>query len=147
MKHKSLIPFSYILFDIFIFSGLFHFGITQIFLNDSSRITLIIIMIYFLTNFLLLISVFIPKEEYLTRFIQWIPHNLVNLGLLGTVIGFYYVFADLFSQLDLEDSDKVKEILAQLTDGFSISIISTITGISAFLLTTLKLVWFRLKDE
>lgn len=123
--------------DTFLAALLYHFHIMDIVMLDTSHITWAILFVYSLTNLLFLYR----TNKYVGRVIEWVSVTLVSLGLFGTGVGFFYSFHELFPDMNLTNLDVVKEIAAQLTNGVSIALISTIAGIATSVLYEFKRIW------
>lgn len=149
MRHsnKGLLVWTYICADAFLMFILYYLGIYLFLLKDTSFISFAIVGLYLVTNLLMVETLINKTEEFTSRLISWIPSALMGLGLLGTVVGFFHVFNDLFTNIDFSNIQNIKDIIGQLTTGFSIALISTISGLSTSLILTLKLVWFKLSNE
>lgn len=107
-------------------------------LLDTSFITLGIIFLYLSGNFILFTLEGFPDNKYLQRINNWIPATLVSLGLLGTVVGFFTVFNQLFAAVNFADPATMQTVLTQVSNGFSIAIISTIAGIITSIMVSIK---------
>lgn len=67
----------------------------------------------------------------------WFAGTTIKLGLLGTVVGFIVMIG----QLDLQGTDtaQIQALLAQMTKGMGIALVTTLVGISANLLLGIQL--------
>lgn len=140
---KSLLIYAFILIDAFVLIGLKMLGGAAILALDTSFITHAILTLYFLANFLMLFIWYFNDTVYGRKLLGWVPSALVSLGLLGTVIGMFTGFNDLFANLNFSDFENTKEILGQMVNGFSVALLTTIAGIGTSLMLTLKFVWFN----
>ncbi len=143
---KTLLVYCFILFDVFLILGMYFLGMDAIIAKDTSYISHIITGLYLFANVLMLYILYNPATEYIRRLLNWIPSAMVSLGLLGTILGMFVVFNDLFVDLNFDDFENVKSILGQMVNGFSVAALTTIAGIGASLLTTFKFVWFKNKE-
>lgn len=78
--------------------------------------------------------------------IRHIANTLVILGLLGTVVGFIVMIG----QLDLQGTDtaQIQALLAQMTKGMGIALVTTLVGLCANLLLGIQLLLLdRLADR
>lgn len=146
MNNNFILLSIFVLVDMFIMGGLHFFGVAPYLLLDSTRISFIILALYLLTNGMMVFLVFHPDSKYVRKLLNWAPSALVSLGLLGTVTGMFLIFNDLMTNIDLGNMESsIEHLLKQLSKGFSVSTITTITGISANILLNLKFVWFDKK--
>lgn len=146
MNNNFILLSIFVLVDMFIMGGLHFFGVAPYLLLDSTRISFIILALYLLTNGMMVYLVFHPDSKYVRKLLVWTPSALVSLGLLGTVTGMFLIFNDLMTNIDLGNMESsIEHLLKQLSKGFSVSTITTITGISANILLNLKFVWFDKK--
>lgn len=128
----------FVIFDVFLLAIAATISLFQYVMQDTSYITMIIFGIYFLSNILF----YIPRTDFFERMMEWIPTALTGLGLLGTTMGFFVLFNGLFSDAsNFQDIEGVKSILVQFTEGISIALLSTISGIGTSLMFNFKRVW------
>lgn len=142
--NQGLLIFIYFVLDLFLLFGLSHFGYLEMVERDQSNISLLILALYVIGgNFLMAYLIFLPESVFAKKLlVRWLPDSLVGLGLLGTVIGMFLVFNNLFDNLDFSDIENTKEIVSQMANGFSVAVLTTITGMATNLLLNLKFVWF-----
>lgn len=146
MNNNFILLSIFVLVDLFIMGGLYSFGVTSYLLLDTTRISFVILSLYLLTNAMMVFLTMYPDSKYVRKLLNWTPSSLVSLGLLGTVTGMFLIFNDLMTNIDFGNVEgSMEHLLTQLSEGFSVSTITTITGISANLLLNLKFVWFDKK--
>lgn len=146
MLNQYLLIFLYVLADIFIMFGLKILGGFDILLLDSTRISLMIIGLYFASNFLILFNNMKPENRYVKRSLEWTGGSFMLIGLLGTVIGMFLIFYNLLSNVDMSNiADSAPEILLHMSSGFSVATLTTITGIICTLLFTFKFIFYSKK--
>lgn len=76
----------------------------------------------------------------------WFASTTIKLGLLGTVVGFIVMIG----QLDLQGTDtaQIQALLAQMTKGMGIALVTTLVGLCANLLLGIQLLLLdRLADR
>lgn len=143
MDKERLLTWTFLLVDLLIvFSfytmGGFNFIMTQ----DVTYITLIIISSYVLLNvmfFSLMRSHDMYKINHIKNIIQTVGNSFMTLGLAGTVIGFMLLLFGLFNDLDFTNTENIKMIISQMTQGMSVSLVTTLAGIVTATLTHIKI--------
>lgn len=140
--HKLLVISFFTALDMFLLAGLISTNFVTYLNLDTSFISHSIIALYLFTNVLFFWDYYKFHSVTTNNILGWIRNSLVELGLFGTVVGFFIVFHKLFgTDANLADPETMRKVLAQLSNGFSIAIVSTITGVFTTLLLKLKLIF------
>lgn len=108
--------------------GFFH----ELMAKDATYLSFVIIGIYLLS------SLYIGYTSYrkdngksTARGIQlgyYVFDLLPILGLIGTVIGFIFMFGDSFVAIDIDDTQTVKDALIAMAVGISTALYTTLVG-------------------
>lgn len=138
--------------DLFLLAILHYFNFyTNILVLDTTFITHTIILVYLISNYFIFQkskTTDSRKHEYISNILWWLTPALLSAGMLGTVIGFFVLTFDLFPEtVDLNDDAAITTILAKLTNGLSIALITTITGLVTSNLLSLKLTLLHFIDQ
>lgn len=132
----------FMLCDVLLLTTAFYIGGIQFLLdNDTTYISMLIISIYFMTNFLLIAlakAYDMYQISYYQNCIRYVINTCLSLGLLGTVLGFTFLLYNLFDNIDLSDIENTKNIISQMTHSMGISLLTTITGIVSSITIYLK---------
>lgn len=95
--------------------------------NDVTKLTFVIILLYLITTALL--GWRIKTRNYTeSRFGMYMYELLPILGLIGTVIGFIYMFSQGLLDLDVTQPDTVRDGLKTLAVGISTALYTTLAG-------------------
>lgn len=100
--------------------------------KDITKLSFVIIAIYMVA------SIYIGKLSYDKDrnrstergvYIGYYVYDLLPiLGLIGTVIGFIFMFGDSFVTIDIEDTQTVKDALVAMAVGISTALYTTLIG-------------------
>ncbi len=66
--------------------------------------------------------------------------SMVGLGLIGTLVGFYWVLSSAFGALDPSNIDAIKTAMGDVGTGISTALLTSLIGISSSMITKLQLV-------
>ena len=148
--NKLMLTWSFLWMDVGIFAAIVLSGAISYFVLNTFYLALIILGIYFTTNFLLLyVARMRPDSMYgqnshkkhILNGLWWTVQLLPVLGLFGTVLGFFVMFNNLFGTgFDIGNLDMAQRAMAQLSNGYSIALMSTIAGLLTSALLSFKLV-------
>jgi hypothetical protein len=143
MVKERLLTWTFLLVDLLIVFSLYTMGgFNFIMTQDVTYITPIIISSYVLLNimfFLLMRSHDMYQIQHIKSIVQTLGNSFMTLGLAGTVIGFMLLLFGLFNDLDFSNTENIKLIISQMTQGMSVSLITTLTGIVTATLTHIKI--------
>lgn len=141
-KNEKYIAWSFLLVDILMIIGLYRIGVVEFLrINDMTYISLILMVMYVVTNMFILAVASTHYPYYISYYEKWIQYMInvfLTFGLVGTVIGFMTLFYNLFGELDFTNTDEVKRIISQMTNGIGIALLTTLVGLIASMLTYLK---------
>jgi len=100
--------------------------------SDITRLSFVIVGLFVIT------SMYMGKAAYNKQHDQdyqtglWVGNYVYELlpilGLIGTVIGFIYMFGGSFSTMDPSDQDSVKDALIAMAAGISTALYTTLLG-------------------
>lgn len=107
---------------------------------DSTFISLGIVFTFVVAHFYVLKAITNYNEHFEDR-LWYIAESLINVGMIGTVVGFTMVFGDAFVELDIEDVDSVSALLTTLGSGVGTALITTLTGLVCSLVLKGELVF------
>lgn len=142
MDKERLLTWTFVLIDLLIMFTLYMVGgFYFIMSNDNTMISIMIMTSYLITNilfFVLMLSYDMYRIQYIKNLIRTLGNVFMTMGLAGTVIGFMLLLFGLFDDLDFTNVQNVKAIISQMTQGMSVSLITTLVGIVAATLTHLK---------
>lgn len=142
MDKERLLTWTFVLIDLLIMFTLYMVGgFYFIMSNDNTMISIMIMISYLITNilfFVLMISYDMYRIQYIKNLIRTLGNVFMTMGLAGTVIGFMLLLFGLFDDLDFTNVQNVKAIISQMTQGMSVSLITTLVGIVAATFTHLK---------
>lgn len=138
--------------DVFFLWVLYHLDFyTTILILDTTFISHSILAIYFVSNILIFHKAWTKSfriHEYISNVLWWTSTSLLAAGMFGTVLGFFVLSFGLFpGDIDLTNNDTIKQILAQLTDGLSVALITTMVGFVTSHLLSLKLTLLQFIDD
>lgn len=150
---KKLLLVIFVMADIVSLLAMYNFNLWHYVSMDTSHITKLIIMLYLTSNALMAFIVFrypkgIPHDiddldgNYAGKALGWIQENMTGLGLLGTILGLFVIFYQLFQNLDVTNATAMKEIMSQISTGVAIAALTTIAGIVCTMMLNFKLIWF-----
>jgi hypothetical protein len=78
----------------------------------------------------------------------WFTSNvLVDLGMLGTVIGFLITFTGVFADIDITQTETANKILSHIGTGMSTALLTTLAGMSTAIVLKLQLLVLGEFDE
>jgi len=142
--HGKMYAWIFVWIDIFIIAVAYHFGaLNFLYQNDQSFISIFIIGLYMLANIFVFacgIISDIEKYEYVKNMSWYVAGLFSSLGMLGTVIGFVFILFGLFTNLDFQNIETTKQIIAQMTNGMGVAMLTTLVGLITNILFSLKLV-------
>ena len=71
------------------------------------------------------------KKKYHRYYeMEWFfSDSVISLGMVGTIIGFIYMLFSVFSSIDISDSAKMTEVLAEMSIGMSTALLTTLVGL------------------
>lgn len=135
----------------FFFAGITG-GLTFVWEADHSKLSVLTIGLFWLmTVFVGYLTKKITTdgdtsyEKYLPA--CWYASDvMIALGMLGTLIGFILMFQGNIAGLDPSNTDSVKQVIAAMSNGFSVGVITTVCGLIASVLLRLQLTNLELKD-
>jgi hypothetical protein len=136
-----------VLFTVgFVFSEYKFNSISYLIENDISYLSLVIITIFVITNIQIGIKCYNLQfnnqylyEEDLNP--NWFNSDLVmSIGMVGTLLGFILVLNSAFTDMNPENTDKMKEIIAQVAQGMGVAILTTLTGLISSIILKFNLV-------
>lgn len=106
--------------------------IHELFENDITYISFVIIGIYLIASIHIGYSSYRKDkgETYAKGIVvgSYIFDLLPILGLIGTVIGFIFMFGDSFVAIDINNTDTVKSALIDMAVGISTALYTTLLG-------------------
>lgn len=114
--------------------GFFHF-LQE---NDFTRLGMINLLIFSVGSVSVGTKIYRESEDFET---EWFCSDaVVTIGMIGTVIGFIYMLFSVFSNLDLSDSAKTMKALAEMANGMSTAMLTTLVGLVTSVLLKFQLV-------
>jgi hypothetical protein len=121
--------------------GLVTLGWTTFFSKDISGLSLLILLIFAMTQ-LSILTGFHQKNETRWRMMLRMPGVLSDLGILGTVVGIGYAATRAFSLFESSSNlqDTAVQALSHFGSGLGIAITTTVVGISTGMILRLQLV-------
>lgn len=111
----------------------FYFGFfEELLLKDVTYLSFVIIIIYLISSLYIGYTSYCKdKGKNTVRGIQlgyYVFDLLPILGLIGTVIGFIFMFGDSFVAIDIDDTQTVKDALIAMAVGISTALYTTLVG-------------------
>jgi len=128
-------------------SAVFLGGLQELYEKDVSRLSFVIIALFFYTSFQFCRTIFNISPKKLMVYIEsgWFYSEFcLSIGFFGTVLGFILMLKA-FGSLDFEDMGSVQSVIKDLVTGLGIALYTTLTGLAASML--LKLQCFILEKE
>jgi len=77
---------------------------------------------------------------YKLKPLWWLADAMQALGLIGTLLGIYWVFSGAFGALDPTQVDAIKAAIGAIGGGLATALLTTLVGISSSQVTKLQLV-------
>lgn len=77
---------------------------------------------------------------YKLKPLWWLADAMQALGLIGTLLGIYWVFSGAFGALDPSQVEAIKAAIGTIGGGLATALLTTLVGISASQVTKLQLV-------
>lgn len=99
--------------------------VKHIYDSDTSKICLVCLITFFVTNIYLGYK---SLRKQKTEFGWFISGQLLNLGLLGTVIGFVKMLSG-FGSLNIQETTSVQKMLVSMGSGMSVALYTTVVGL------------------
>jgi len=135
-----LVTVSSILFEIY--TG----GLSYIYDNDRSYISLLIILVFVFVylligyrSYLLQFKKITPTENQMM--FPWFAADAVtSMGMIGTIVGFLIVLTGAFADVDPTDAVAMKQVVETLTTGMGIALLTTLTGLITSVILKFQLV-------
>jgi hypothetical protein len=121
-------------------------GLTYLYQNDSSYISLLIIGVW------VIVTVIIGYRAYMLQFKKITPDEnqmmfpwfaadaVTSMGMIGTIVGFLIVLTSAFADVDPTDATAMKQVVEQLTTGMGIALLTTLTGLVTSVIMKFQLV-------
>ena len=114
--------------------GFFHF-LQE---NDFTKLGLINLLIFSISSVSIGTKIYRESEDYET---EWFCSDaVVTIGMIGTVVGFIYMLFSVFSNIDLSDTAKTMSALAEMANGMSTAMLTTLVGLVTSVLLKFQLV-------
>ena len=131
-------------FQILILSlGLF-FGIwTHIWEVDVTRISFVIIAIWFVTTLFIAKYHFNPDKKLRRKFkpVGWfLAEACLALGMIGTVAGFLIMMISAFGEIDIGNTESMQAALSSMALGMGTALYTTLVGLVSSLFIKSQLV-------
>lgn len=152
--NNYLIPWAFVCFDVFLAIVASQIGLFQMIMLDTSFISLGIFIVYLLANILPFALVYFDRHnskirEYIARVSWWIVSAFPMFGMLGTVLGFSWLFLDFFQGdfSNVAGEELFREKIGPMGSNIFIALISTASGIVATVALSLKLVIMNNAEE
>lgn len=120
---------------------------------DITRLSAFIIIIFLACNIYLSYLTFMSqfyREYYWENDFKplWFWSDAVlNIGMIGTLIGFMFVLMSAFGSIDTTSTDELKEIIIQVSHGMGIAIVTTLTGSIASLILKAQILMLEMENE
>lgn len=121
-------------------------GLTYLYQNDSSYISLMIICVYIVVTGIIGYRAYclqfkkITPEENQMMFPWFAADAVTSMGMIGTIVGFLIVLTSAFSDVDPTDATAMKQVVEQLTTGMGIALLTTLTGLVTSVIMKFQLV-------
>ena len=114
--------------------GFFHFLQEQ----DFTRLGILNLLIFSVGSVSVGTKFYRESEDFET---EWFCSDaVVTIGMIGTVIGFIYMLFSVFANLDLSDAAKTMSALAEMANGMSTAMLTTLIGLVTSVLLKFQLV-------
>lgn len=108
--------------------------------NDFTKLSFVIMAIYVICSLIIGMLTFVENPSKWLRDKMWFASNTcVDLGLIGTVIGFIYLFSETFTALDITNPDDAKKVILSIATGMSTALLTTLFGMGAKVLLQVQL--------
>jgi hypothetical protein len=115
--------------------------LTMVFDNDITKLSYLILGLFFAFTALLGLDVFVKKVGDGLLYVGWfISEILLGLGMLGTVIGFIYMLSGSMGGMDTSDTETIKEALTIMASGMATALYTTAMGLITSLLLKVQLI-------
>lgn len=121
-------------------------GISYLYQNDVSYISLVIVGIYAAVNLVLGYRAYMLQFKKITptetqmQFPWFVADAVTSIGMIGTIVGFLVVLTSAFTDIDPTDAVAMKQVVEQLTTGMGIALLTTLTGLIASVIMKFQLV-------
>lgn len=150
--NNYLIPWAFVCFDAFLAVVASQIGLFQMVMRDTSFISLGIFIAYLAANIIPFALVYFDQYNsairvYVARLSWWVVGAFPMFGMLGTVLGFYWLFEDFFQGEFLAASEQFLEKIGPMGANIYVALISTAVGIMATIALSLKLVIMNNAEE
>lgn len=113
---------------------------------DHSRLTLLNLGLFlFVTPFVgwLTYNICIKGQKQYVKHLDachFAANSLMAIGMMGTLVGFMMMFSENMAHIDTSNVDTVKQVVVQMSRGFSTGIVTTLVGVITSTLLKLQLV-------
>ena len=114
--------------------GVFIYGYREGYLEYVYRADRTHLVVFIFFTFLVGLAL-IPKNPNLS---SWISNKLIDLGLLGTVLGFIIALSGV-SIAAVNDPEQVVQMVTHLLSGMRTALFTTITGLAGYLWLSLTI--------
>lgn len=121
-----------------------YFGILDIlYINDFTYISWCIILIYYIFSLRIghkIYQLYHGEIDTFFNFEWYISEMCVNLGMIGTVIGFIFMLSTAFIALDFENTETLQLALSSMAMGMGTALWTTLVGLICSVLLKIQLV-------
>lgn len=108
--------------------------------NDFTKLSFVILGIFLMCSLIIGEQTISKKPSKWIRDKMWFASNTcVDLGLIGTVIGFLYLFSESFNALDITNPEEAKKVIMAIAAGMSTSLLTTLFGMGSKVLLQVQL--------
>lgn len=106
--------------------------------KDLTNLGIFTLFVFTLSTISIGYKIFNGKNDY---DIEWFFSDaVISIGMVGTVIGFIYMLFSVFSDLSLDDPDKMLVVLSEMANGMSTALLTTLIGLISSLFLKFQLV-------
>lgn len=147
MYNKMLLSWIFICVDIFIIGIMFYLGFVDRMMGDISHMSSVILALYFMVNLCIISKTFWVNTNFFDEMIDWVRNAFMPLGLIGTIVGLMFSQFAAFANLDIQSDESILAAIGHLSTGNSTAWVSTLAGISCFILLNLKMALYHTKKD
>jgi hypothetical protein len=113
---------------------------------DKTKITFVTLSLFSIVSMFIGVITYKLKFRNLIRYADYLPacnyaaQAMQGLGLIGTILGFMFMFQADISKLDPSNAESLKLLMFTMGKGFTTAVSTTLVGVATSLLLQLQLV-------
>lgn len=120
-------------------------GAEYVLMNDKTYISSAIVGLWFVTSLTIGYNVYWKRK--LTDMQWFVTDSCMNIGMIGTVIGFIIMLSTSLSTIDPGNIESMRAVISMMAMGMSIALLTTLAGLVAHLFLRLQMTIAEASDE